>query len=130
MIYGSITFTKAHLDDPPSLKPDAITGKACAEWVITLLPEFGAPHDEMPTAEDWGYGVRVNIGPDTVLLGFASAFDGVDRWRIIVGDNFTAGILPWTKTRRREAAMKLASFLDKRLAAAEGVSDVRLEDPD
>lgn len=34
-----------------------------------------AGFDREHIAEDWGYAIRVSVPPDTLLLGFANAFE-------------------------------------------------------
>ncbi len=130
MIFSTITFSKAGLDDPPQPESDdAITGLSCAKWVVSWLPNFeGFGFDKEPIAEDWGYAVRVSVGPDTLLLGFSNAFeDDPNRWRIVVGDNFNRGLFPWTQQRRRGEASRLSDFVERSLRAAEGVTNVQAD---
>lgn len=130
MIFSTITFSKPGLDDlTPAETDDAITGLNCAKWVISWLPSFGsAKFDGEPIAEDWGYAVRVSVGPDTFLLGIASAFeDDANRWRIMVGDNLNRGLLPWTQRRRRGEAVRLSDFVERSLRHADGVTNVQVE---
>ncbi len=130
MLFSAITFSKAGLDDPPEVKSDDdITGLNCTKWVMSWLRDLkAAKFDAMPIAEDWGYAVRVSVGPDTLLLGFANAFeDDPNRWRIIVSDNFNRGLFPWTRQRRREEASKLSDLVERSLRAANGVEIVRVE---
>lgn len=130
MIFSTITFSKAGLDDPPHPETDdAVTGLNCARWLITWLPRFEpSGFDKEPIAEDWGYAVRVSVGPDTLLLGCSNAFeDDPDRWRIMVGDNFNRGLFPWTRSRRRAQASRLSDFLERSLRGAEDVTNVRVE---
>jgi len=130
MIFSTITFSKAGLDDVPPLESDdAITGLNCAKWIISWLPTFGSTtFDAEPIAEDWGYAVRVSVGPDTFLLGIANAFeDDANRWRILVGDNLNRGLLPWTQQRRRSEASKLSDFVERSLRQAAGVTNVQVE---
>lgn len=130
MIFSAITFNKAGLDDPQlAERDDAITGLACARWVISWLPQFEATvFDAEPIAEDWGYAVRVSVGPDTLFLGFASVIeDGVSCWRIIVGDNLNRGFFPWTRRRRHAYASRLSDFVERSLRDAEGVTNVSVD---
>lgn len=130
MIFSTITFSKAGLDDPPQVESDdAVTGLNCAKWVMSWLRNLeAAGFDEEPIAEDWGYAVRVSAAPDTLLLGFTNAFeDHPNRWRITVSDNFNRGLFPWTRQRRREKASKLSDLVERSLRAADGVENVRVE---
>ncbi|MEQ1812044.1 MAG: hypothetical protein ABL889_19100 [Terricaulis sp.] len=133
MIFSTITFSKAGLDDPQQPESDdAITGLTCAKWVMSWLSNFeSAGFDKEPIAEDWGYAARVSVGSETLLLGFANAFeDDPNRWRIVVSDNFNRGLFPWTRKRRREEASKLSDFVELSLRAADGVENVRLKKAD
>lgn len=72
--------------------------------------------------------LRVSVGPDTLLLGFTSAFeDDPNCWRITVGDNFLRGLFPWTQRRRRTEAGRLSDFVEQSLRSMEGVTDLRIE---
>lgn len=115
------------LHDPKG--DEAITGFNCARWVISWLRAFDSTRfDENPIAEDWGYAVRVWVGVDTLLLGCSSAFeDDANRWRIMVGDNFTRGVFPWTRQRRRNKAMRLSTFVEQRLRSADGVTNIEFK---
>lgn len=130
MIFSTITFCKAGLDDPPQGEADeTVTGLTCAKWVISWLPAYAsASFDREPIAEDWGYAVRVSVGADTLLLGFASAFEkDTDCWRIMVGDNFNRGVFPWTQRRRRNEAARLSDFVEHSLRSSDGVTNIRVE---
>jgi hypothetical protein len=88
----------------------------------------GLRFDEKPIAEDWGYAVRVWMGADTLLLACTSAFeDDANRWRIVVRDNFTRGVFPWTRQRKRNKATRLSAFVEQRLRSAEGVTNIEIE---
>jgi len=130
MIFSTITFSKPGLEDASRPKrDDAVTGFNCAKWVISWLKDFEPTRfDEEPIAEDWGYAVRLWVGADALLLGCSNAFeDDANRWRIVIGDNFTRGIFPWTRQRRRNGAQRLTAFVEQRLRSAENVTNLEVE---
>lgn len=132
MIESVISFTKSGLDDDEATRARNVNGFAgcrCAVWLRDGL----APHaahlefDNEPTAEDWGWAMVVKLGDDLFILGCSADEETPSRWRVMIGDNFSRGLTPWTRKRKTAAARRLAADVEAYLRAQPDVSDVAVE---
>jgi hypothetical protein len=65
----------------------------------------GAQVGREPIAEDWGWALLVEIGPDKFILGCSAEEDSTNTWQVLIGDNTNRGLWPATR-RRRTAAIE------------------------
>lgn len=129
MIERIMTFRKTGLVDPPATLAEsvnAIHGRTCAVWLRDGLaaraPDIDTRHE--PVAEDWGWALAAFVSRDLFVIGCAGEDDADDQWRIMIGDDVSRGLFPWTRKRRAAAAKMVADAVETFLRAQPDVSEL------
>jgi len=128
MIHGHLRFTRAGLDDDAETRAQNVNGFAgynCANWLKQSLATF--PEARVrgePIAEDWGWALVFDIGPDAFVIGCSADEETPNGWQVLVGDNVNRGFWPATRRRRATALEALTKHIDAFLRTQVDVTNV------
>jgi hypothetical protein len=131
MIHGHISFERAGLDDDAATRAHNVNnfaGRNCATWLkksLATLPNARVRGE--PVAEDWGWALVVDIGPDAFVLGCSADEDTANSWHVLIGDNVNRGFWPATRRRRTAALEGLTKHVDAFLRTQPDVANVTRE---
>lgn len=131
MIERVISFAKPDVEDDEAALLESINGVAgrrCAEWLKAGLGQTlrEADFDDAASPEDWGWAVIVRLGADLFVLGCSPDETVSNGWRVLVGDNYSRGVFPWTRKRKKASARLLADQTEAFLRSHPEVIGVRV----
>jgi hypothetical protein len=131
MIHGHISFERAGLGDDDATRAqnvNGLAGKNCASWLkqsLATLPDARLRGE--PVAEDWGWALVVDVGPDAFVLGCSADEDTANGWHVLIGDNVSRGFWPATRRRRTAALEALTKHVDAFLRTQADVANVTVD---